>query len=392
MKKLILIFLLGSLQSNASTFVGNGGHAGDIEAQVAFKIIQETLRQIHENSSAGDKLCVCFPDLEGHSICDTLKKLNESQGKYCSQQLRENAAGLLLTTQKISSQGFLFTRDRIQVESRKSKYRDADAVANFHQQTLILNQDRFTQMQDYEKVFLLVHELGHLHSWKGESIKDDQSLGPFTGDEGGRQFLNSVAAAVTMQALEYRTFNNYKDILERSQGHKVHWLELSSRGTENKKVQLGVNKTTGSSFSYRYQFSEPWGVSFHLANQNGSQGHLTSTTAKEFVSAQGVLLSYRLFPFKDPLRYFGQSHFIFSAGLEDLGGRYEVTDTYTPAEARANSLSWSVGASYYLPIKYNFWVTFNWSKQGHDYSYKIPFRSIDVKSDSTFNLGVSYGF
>lgn len=391
MKLFFFIFLFWTLQVHASTFVGNGGHAGDIEAQVTLKVIQEALLQLSLNQGANENNCRCLPEFEGHAICETLKKLSVAQAQFCSKKLSEQALGLHEETRKISDQGFRWTTDRIQVEG-KSGTRDADAFVDFQRETLTVNQDRFLRLVDYERVFLFTHELGHLYGWKGQPVNDEQSIGPFSDKEGGRQFLNAIAAATTMKALEIRAFNNYQHISDRSQGYKSHWIEVANSRTGLQKVDFGVKEISGSSFSYRFQFKEPWGVSFRVASLSGSESILTSTQVREKISTWTVSANYRWFPFEDPLSYLGQSHLVFGLGWENLSGTYELSDGYNPILVTAQSTSWNASAAYFLPLKYNFWLSFTAFWQGRKYSYEIPFRSIEAKPVSTFNFGVSYGF
>lgn len=384
------MFLFG--QARASTFVGNGGNAGDIEVQVAFKVIQDTFSHIIEKQKDPQgKLCACYSDLEGHPICDTLKKLTEKQSQFCSDYLRAQAQGLSQTTQRISDFGFKMTRDQIEV-SQKSGLRPVDAVANHKAQSLIVNQERFLDLQDYERVFLLTHELGHLHSWNGEEIEDAQSFGPFVGEEGGRLFLNAIAAATTMQALEFKILRKYHGYLNRSQGHKQHWVELSAFSTGLKKEEFGIEQSRGTEFTYRYQFLGSWGGSVSLRSAQGKKEHLTSTTAEESAMIYGIALNYRLFPFSNPMSYFGQSHLVVSLGIESLSGTYKINDTYSFTESKARSIAAAASLAYYLPIKFNLWVYNKIAVQGHKYAYEVPYRSISFTPESTLHLGVSYGF
>ncbi len=397
MKKLFLclavvVQFVGPSLSMASTFVGNGGHAGDVELQVAFREIQDTLLLIAKNKNNDEfKLCTCYAELEGHPTCDILKKLNSSQVEFCAAHLRDHAAEVAVIAKRISSQGFRWTHEQIEVAEEQS-LRAADAVTDFKSQSMTVNQDRFLKMKDYERVFLLSHELGHLQKWQDQPIQDNQKLGPFAGKEGGREFLNAVAAAVTMEALDTRVMVHYTASLNRSRGHKNHWIELASTTANTDQTQFGVTKTTGSSLTYRYQFTDMFGVQIEGRSLNGSNNYLSSTVAAEKTSAYSLGFAIRYFPFQDPLSFLGQSHVVAVAGLESMNGNYTISDNYISAQATASSKSAFGSVSYYMPIRYNFWVYAKATALGHHYAYDIPYGSIDFKTASLFNLGVSYGF
>lgn len=68
MKVLLLAILLSPLLSEASTFIGNGGNAGDIEKEVTRRQILGSLKGIKSKEFDQENLCLCSkpfnPDLQ----------------------------------------------------------------------------------------------------------------------------------------------------------------------------------------------------------------------------------------------------------------------------------------------------------------------------------------
>ena len=96
MKKIIygLALILGA-SAGASTFVGNGGNAGDVELQVTINQLQKAFVETAKPSAdAATKLCVCHEDFQGKPLCEMLKKLDEEQVRFCDAYIKEKSPEL----------------------------------------------------------------------------------------------------------------------------------------------------------------------------------------------------------------------------------------------------------------------------------------------------------
>ena len=105
----------------------------------------------------------------------------------------------------------------------------------------------------------------------------------------------------------------------------------------------------------------------------------------------GIGLSYKIFPFVDPLSFWGQSHFVLNATIEALTARYQIRDNFVLLEDTTTAKGVRLECNYYFPIRYNIWAylgmafleqTYKFSNIGVDYD----------KNYSTTAIGVSYGF
>ena len=96
MKWLILSLTLTLLEARASTFVGNGGGAGDVELSVTRQQVEETFIAIRKHADDEDQeYCRCNKYFEGRSVCQPLNALTDNQRKFCSKNLVGQAPAIL---------------------------------------------------------------------------------------------------------------------------------------------------------------------------------------------------------------------------------------------------------------------------------------------------------
>ncbi len=396
--KFLVISLLMASTGQASTFVGNGGNSGDLELQNALTQIRETFKIIGNNSDQQGPLCTCVGSFIGRPVCDSLTKLTSEQQVFCSAFMRKQSAvlGEFLNDQRESR--FTWTHDQIEVKEN-NHLRAADAVANPRTGQITMNQERFLQMKPYERTFLLTHEILHLLHWEKKNILDEEQIGPFDSEDGGRQLLNAVAAATVVRASEEGVTQKYGSALKRSQGHKRWWFSLSgytaSTG-ENKQSLFAMDNTNGLQLGFRYFFWENLGLAVELRGGKTSKTVLDTIELSETQSAFAVGLSYRFFPFRDPLTYMGQSHLILDAKIENLKTDYTLSESPLNLQDSASSTALTMACNYYMPIYRGFWYFAGFGYLTHRYQYeKIVSSSGRLEANqnqSLFNTGVSYGF
>ncbi len=393
---LTFLFMTNAL---ASTFVGNGGNAGDVELQVTLSQLTKTLSEIAASTDDHQgELCRCQKVMNTHKICDSLESLSRRQVYYCGDTLSQKADELLKLIQSPAGVQVVWTEEEIDV-MEKSGERRADAVAQFTQASgkkgskIFLNQHQFLSLKDYERIFLLSHELGHLVKIEKHFLRDDESVGPFEQEDGGRQLLNSMAAAVTMKSITNGQVSNYTSTLSRSKNYKNNWLilALGSDYSRNDTSTFAIKKYQSVSASYRRQLTQEIGMSIEHLQFKGQDDYFTMTKAESEIKLTNLQLNYRIFPFKDPLSFIGQSHVVLGAGYEAGTADLKVSDAYTDIKEKANLGSAVLSANYYFPIRVGIW-----SHGGVHYSmHHYEFSNIGYESSPnqmTFNLGVSYGF
>lgn len=388
----LFIVTLSSL-SQASTFVGNGGNAGDLELQVSVNQMKETFKQIEKQKLNPEfRLCTCPEDYDGVPLCETVKDLSSEQVQFCSDFLKDRAGNLLqmLSENKVK---FTWTHEKIDV-SEDHGPRASDAVASsVESSTITINQERFLSLKASQRLFLLSHEMMHLTEFQGHRLVDQQKIGPFQSTDGGRKLLNSAGASTAVQSMQNGSMQKYLGTLNRSQGNKKFWLGVNAASDSNGLQDQGVlyvSKHGGSQFTFRYQFND-WGFTASYRSLKGDRSAFTATSGTENLSAIGVGLSFRYFPFSDPMSYWGPSHLLVTAMVENLKSRYQLTDPSLSDEDTASSTSPVLELSYYFPLQNNFWLTAGFGFSNHKYEYSKFYMNYN-KPQTTTAFGVSYAF
>lgn len=394
---ILTLTVLLTQQAWSSTFVGNGGNAGDIELQMTLGQVQESLSFINRDKDVqARKLCVCTEAYEGRPICDMLKKLNEEQVRFCASYIESKAAELehlVATKERVS---FSWTHQEIEVQEAGS-LRGADAVTNPKNMSMTLNQKRFLEMDENERVFLISHELFHLTSNQGETLSDEGPIGPFKGADGGRKFINAMAATVVMAANDYQVFDSYRSIERRSKGYKKNWLTLSIAGVSRENdtnTVFDIESTSGAQLGFRYQWTHELGVLAQLSRLSGTKSILNATEATETKSILSVGAAYRWFPFSNPLTFSGQSHFVLSGTVDVMKAKYEIKDQNIGTTADASSMGYTLSCNYFIPFKSGMWAYAGVGYSYMPYSFNIDNQvTLEYKpAGTTFALGASYGF
>lgn len=396
----IFIFTLSILliqQSSASTFVGNGGNAGDLELHMTLRQIERSLQYINRDKDReGQNLCTCTQRFEGRPLCEVLKHLNTEQVLFCSNFITLKAGDMARLAVQMEEVGFSWTHQEIEVQEA-GKLRGADAVTDARNKTIILNQKRFLEMDENEKLFLVGHELFHLTSFQGETLSDMGGIGPFKGEEGGRQFINALAATVVLQANEYDVFKAYEEAERRSKSYKKNWLAIGvgSVSTENNAdTAFDIERATGGHVAYRYQWTQEFGLLAQFSSLAGTKKILSTIEATEKRNIFSVGAAYRWFPFSNPLTAGGQSHFLFGATMDFLSGTYEFHDLNPGITSKTSSVGYELSCNYFLPLNAGVWVYGGVGYTNLHYSFNLDNQmDLNYENNGTaFSLGVSYGF
>ncbi len=379
----------------ASTFVGNAGSRGDVERAVTLHQLADTYT-LMESDPAAD-LCRCNESFANHPMCAPLSALTEEQEKFCSATLSSQLAGnaKLVTSGKIHwewSEGDMNVMEN-------GRARSAEAVANYDEQTITIDQSKFTAMLPFDRMFLLQHELTHFNSINGIRMTDEGPIGPFLGKSGSRQLIDAMAAATVMRGVEIHIDDQYRKQLRRSQGWKKNWVGLRIGGVAANPSNTEYSPSTLSSttIDYRRYFTS-WGTVVGLRQSNGQRSVLGSATADETRSTFLLGGTYRIFPNQNPLSYWGQTHIVINALLEVVSSRYKLFDDYIGQSKKSTTLGGTIEASYTLPLFWGIWgiagvgLEYAPSRFVLDSTSQVSTKLENNGIQSSAWLGVTYGF
>ncbi len=393
----LFCFLLFSLTAQASTFVGNGGNVNDVELKVTLKQIEMTVAELlnYKKSKTKNQICVCAPGYEDHPLCEVIKSMNQEQVEFCENFVFEQMEEL---GQALSAAEFEWANENLQVQE-KNQIRSADAVTIPDKKKIYLKQEGFNSLAPMNRMFLVTHELYHIVPYNKKTIHDDEPIGPFKTDKGGRQLLNSAAAGLTMASLDKRIFQTQTSYLSISKYIRRHWvslftpmIELDSDRTTNFKL-----KPAGVRLTYRYQPSQEdgYGISLHAESTSQKEKVLGTINVEESRSLFGAGVNYRWMPFKDrdPLSYLRNSHFVFEFLLENISGKYSVVEEpFVNEKYTASNTAPSVKVHYLYPFKNNFWIDLGASIDNHKLNYPVLNLNYSKNSNVHLFFGVTYGF
>lgn len=387
----IISLILFSFMCQASTFVGNGGGQGDIEIAASKQQLIETFQAIKDKKSS-DYLCRCNENYENRPVCEPLKKLTPEQRQFCQKNLFEKA-NELLNLVKGSEVKISWTHDTIEVKEGKN-LRAVDAVSDAEKKEITLNLPRFLDMKTYERVFLLSHEFLHMTKIDGQPIVDEGPLGPFAGSEGGRQFLNAMGSAISVLEGELPGVSSHKAMIMRSRSSKNFWFDLGagkSTYQSSPSSSFGIKEYDHSQFSFRYYLGN-FAFTAQLKNEYGDNRILDNEVkVKEHLTIYGLGIAYRIFPFENPLTFWGQSHILLQAQFDQVEAKISVIDNYVKFHEKIKTTGTSGSAKYYFPLFWGFWTYAGVGFESHPYKYSGINLKYD-KSKTTILIGTSYAF
>lgn len=392
MNKWVWLVLL-PLCANASTFVGNGGGAGDVELAVTKKQIEEGMTAVKKHPDA--LFCKCNSVYEDRSVCEPLRALNEEQRKYCSSALSNQAGELLRLVTNPNAVSIRWTDEPIRVADR-GDVRAVDAVTDPGKREVTINLKRFLEMKQFERVFLLTHELLHLTELDGKRLNDEGAVGPFDGDEGGRRLLNAMgsAAAVLPGTYPYDV-KKYRARLLRSQSWKPFWIDMNGGQARFATKPAGTFATDDFGrfqMTARYALGN-WVFAIGYRSENSDKRVLDTVDVEEKKDIFSFGLGYRFFFFGDPETFWGQSHLLVQGLVDSVNAKLKLSDTTGGPEFNDEVKVWggNLSANYYLPVFWGFWGYVGSAYEVHPYKYKNV--NLEYKKNllSTY-LGVAYAF
>ena len=396
MKKIfICAFLLGIsyLQAAESTFVGNGGNAGDVELHVSKLVLEKTLKTISEDQEAETNLCRCTGSYANYPACKSLEKLNNEQVIFCAKFIKERSADLasLLEKSEVTVQ---WTEEALRVKENNANL-PVDALTIYSSKAILINKENYLNLESNERNFLLGHEIFHLSSYEKQPVSDEQKIGPFNTTTGGRSLLNAVGAALVMYSVQNRIAEQHESDLNRSRQSKKYWVSLEYSQFQSKE-DLGTlyipNKYTGLAFAFQYAVSDKVLVGLHGSRYEPKDTFMETINGRDKIDALGIGAQYRYFPFDNLFSFEGQSFGTIGFKYEFLSSQFELTENSLTIEDKAKTNYLTLDAHYYIPLQRGFWLQAGLNYNQPHYKYSENVDAQFTQGRWITNLGVSYAF
>lgn len=394
-------FAQAQSQKPSSTFVGNGGNAGDLELKVTKEVLTRTIEMIRDSESTGSELCSCPVEFNEHPYCANIDSLKDSQKVYCGEFIKSQAVPLLNQIQKAN---FVWTDAELTVKERGSVL-SVDAIADYRGKKILLNKDRFLKLASFERNFLVSHELFHLTDHvdsKGKPIADEAPIGAFKSETGGRELLNAAATVLVLKSNEWQIAPSYLVHLGRSRQDRQIWVGADYSGftaREDLNTSYAPEKYSGMMFSARYFLPEnmnAFGVGFKFGSYRGTSTLFGSINSEDRQGLAALGALYRWDPFQNKLSFFGQSFFQFGLYIEQMKTQFVLEETLVDTPLRiedgATVTYPTAEVTYFMPLQQGFWMNFGFQLNQPNYSVN---KEVDLQySHMRFatNIGVSYGF
>lgn len=389
---LLLVMIIFFKNAMASTWVGNGGSAGDLELQIALNLNKDVYESIKTKEAFNTDLCTCPAEFKDRKICQPLQDLNKEQILFCQKFLHDNAADIfqLINSKQIN---FNWTSDKINVREN-NQIRSVEAVTNssIYPYSITIQKENFITRDALDRSFIIAHELFHLTKFENKYLSDEGEIGPFKGISGGRDFINAMASTIAVQTRDQDTFGKYQEILNRSQLYKNHWISLGIdlRDQKSDSNNYGINNLSYTVFEYRYQPST-WGAYINFAGTKKEKTILTQTKGIEERKVVGIGVSTRLMPFDNPLDYWGQSYALIKVGIEQSTNSYELSDSFVSTSDTSRSIYPTISCNYFMPLESDLWFSI-----GVGYSApSVKYDQINLNYKNQvlgLNIGASYAF
>lgn len=375
-----------------STFVGNGGNAGDLELRVSKLTLESTLERISEDGSKVLSLCRCSENYNQYPACKSLEKLTNEQVHFCGKFIYERAAELSqMLKNKVTIQ---WTDQSMQVKENNANL-PVDAMANFENKTILINKENYLSLESYQRNFLLGHEIFHLSQWENSKIKDEQPIGVFDTNTGGRVLLNAAAAALVMYSIENNIADKHESDLYRSRRDKQRWLSLeysAFKAKEDLNTLYIPESYTGLNLGFQHLITNEIGVGLNYSSYKSKDTFLDTIEVTDQIDIYSIGAFYRFFPFHDLFSFEGQSFGTIGLRGDFLQGQFELKEPPLAIQEKVKTNYLTLVARYYIPLQNGFWLQAGADLNQPNYKYS---QNIDAQFSQlrvATNVGVSYGF
>ena len=373
----------------SSTFVGNGGSTQDLDLAAALSVIHEMGSKM--KSDISQTLCHCPDTWSENDICRVLRQLSDKEIKFCRDMLTRNASELARLSSRDSGVRFIWSNNKVTAKSPGGVKRIADAVTQPEKKTIILDHHQFRKMPATYRVALLTHELFHLIKIDSQYLSDESDSPPFSS---GRAMLDTLGAAVAVEANEQQLFNEWIELSDISRSWKHHWVAFEIQAIDSPAHTtsrlLKSKDSGGSSLKYSWR---PADVSLDLGLDYFSYSgtYKSHIIVYESLSLYTAGTSLKFSPINAYLSRWNESFVTFGAYIVTGIANYRVSDQSITLKDSSSVKGFGGGTRFFMPLKHSFWVNIGYDMRHVRYEYG-KFKIKTIENQNIYTLGGAYGF
>ena len=383
---LILPNLTFTPAAHASTFIGNGGNLLDTTLRSTINAIAAANDRAR---MAGDSLCAC----KGNSKqCGQLQELSEQQVEFCAGFIQEHTADLDKLLSPNSGVSFIWIEKGI--TERESK-RPADALTQRQKKRILIDEERFRDLSSADRIQLLTHEYFHLLRWNGRDIIDSGEMGPFTGQDGARHFLDVLGAAYVIEAMRAEVIplqsSDYSSPFYHFRVGLSYGTQKESDSVKARSFVSEDTDVTNLSLSYYRRASSNFGLALRYLNESATSntGGVTGSIERE-VGYLGIEWRSMLIG-GEPDSWWSLVHYTVMIGAGGGTMKHKISDNFNTFDEGSKGYGGYLEANLHVPLKFGLFANIGASLEYLPYQLKTLGIKKKKPTKSTL-LGVSYGF
>lgn len=373
----------------ASTFVGNGGNAGELDLNMAIATISDVAKKLE---TAQDSLCRCASNFPRHDFCQILGRLDANQKEYCAKILSKSTQSLQVLSSRSSELKYRWSDDELNLYEKDGKKRRVDAIAQANEKVIILDRQRFQDMSAYHRQALLVHEIFHFIEIDGKEFSDEERVGPFSD---GKSLRDALGAAIVVASIESGRSDRYAHLESISRADRHIWASLNIISLSRQNFDEGQLLVPKSTFGLEYQLGINIGdFSIHGlyedSNYEGKIERMFSVSERKKLNSLGV--GYNFYPF-NPRALSRWTEFHLNLTFMGVSGtaEYTVSDRLVALKDDAKVSGFQLRINSHLPLSNGFWINSSCGARNSSYQYKKVDAKVNL-TEVTLTFGVGYGF
>ncbi len=389
---LVLFFavIIHASPVKSSTFIGNGGDTQDLDLGITLSVINSIATRL--TSPQSESLCTCSDEWQENDLCRMLRQQTPEQVNACRDTIQKHSRALAALSKRDSIVTFEWSQSELFVKGVGSSAanRPVDAVTQTKEGKIIIDRRRFNEMPMSFRVALITHELFHLISFDGAYLNDEQAVPPFSS---GRDMLNTLGAALAMEANEQGVFNEFVTLKNVSRAAKNHRIYLEGRGVSHNpqvsKRLLRSSNSASTALGYTYEFSRiAVGILFEgILNKGMPEG----IRVEESLSMTHVNTQFRFFPITKKLSRFNEMYLSLGLSAGAGGAKYTASTSRVKISDKAPVVALGGLFRAHIPLNHGIWII-----TGADFRHvKYEYKKLNIsgtENQTLLSIGASYGF